>query len=127
MNKIEALENRRLFAVDPYFALTSKGTLIVSGTAANEDIAVDLARGDRQIRVMVAVNSDEPGVFTTYHQIHIHFPAVNRLRSSSTFHGNRADQMRHVNFATSAASYFLRSAWRTFAWLRSFSSALIRS
>src|SRR5215212_4641375 len=45
MHMVESLEQRRLFSSDPIFELTSKGTLIVHGTADNDAVIGRLLQG----------------------------------------------------------------------------------
>jgi hypothetical protein len=57
---VQMLESRTLFAADPTFQLTAKGTLIVRGGAASDEIIVQLKHGKAADGVQVLVTLDKP-------------------------------------------------------------------
>jgi Ca2+-binding RTX toxin-like protein len=79
MNIIETLEPRRLFDGDQFFTLTSKGTLIVTGTSGNDAISVDL-HTKTQVHVLIAPK--DSGAFASlsiYHSMQGNLATIKRF------------------------------------------------
>lgn len=79
MLPIQLLENRRFLSVDPYFEVTSRGTLVVHGTDAAEQITVQLVRDDASRGFRVIVQAD--GSFNVErHEFSGKFSHIKRIR-----------------------------------------------
>jgi hypothetical protein len=79
ITSVEQLENRRLFAADPLFTLTSKGTFIVEGTAASERFEISVPRKN-VIRVLVTDTETSDAGLNTSHASEAKFSVAKRLR-----------------------------------------------
>src|SRR3954467_12939216 len=92
---IESLESRTLFAIDPTFTLTAKGTLVAQGTGGNDTITVTLLHSKaRDGFIATLVNK------AGSHEARFKFKAVKRIfvdgggKNDSIFIGGGAEQTR---------------------------------
>ncbi len=83
MHNIERLENRQLFAADPMFTLTSKGTLIVEGSGGDDQISATLVGGHTKVGLLYVMISSNLGgkneYFTVFHETKVSYPKVKRI------------------------------------------------
>ena len=81
MAHIQLLESRRLFSADPIFELTSKGTLIVHGTADADAITVNvLHTGSLKFHVLVSLRVPPAGAPTIAHEFRSSMGQIKRFR-----------------------------------------------
>src|SRR4051812_7518011 len=81
MNHFQSLESRRLCSADPSFALTSKGTLIVTGSDADDAIKVDLVHGQPSggVRAVISNITKSVNDIIIYHNTRADFRLVKRI------------------------------------------------
>jgi RTX calcium-binding nonapeptide repeat (4 copies) len=80
MMDIQRLESRRLLAADPFFQLTSKGTLIITGTDAGDEITIQLKHGQQNDGVQLIVQPDRDGALAVLHQASISYAKMKHIR-----------------------------------------------